>query len=128
MREKIDTPYYVMYLEHGIIHQVYKPDLIITVEIAKQMVSHRLEITKNITRPVFVDVRNLVAINAASRKYLAGEMAVKYVSAGAIFLDNYLHYLAGTVSIKIDKPTVPSKLFTDKEKALQWLEHFKHLN
>ncbi|MGE0566427.1 MAG: hypothetical protein AB7O73_00645 [Bacteroidia bacterium] len=128
MREKIDTPYYAMYLKGGIIHQIYKPELIITLEIAKQMVTHRLEITKRITRPVFVDVRNLVAIDAASRKYLAGEMAVKYVSAGAIFLDNYLHYLAGTVYIKIDRPAVPSKLFTDKEKALLWLEPFKHLN
>lgn len=128
MREKIDTPFYIMYLEDGIIHQIYKPELIITIEVAKQMVSHRLEITRSITRPVFVDVRNLVAIDSASRKYLAGELAVKYVSAGAIFLDNYIHYLAGTVYIKIDKPAVPSKLFTDKNKALKWLEPFKHLN
>lgn len=128
MREKTDTPYYIMYLEDGIIHQVYKPDLIITIDIARQMVKHRLEIANGITYPVFVDVRNLVAVKAEARKHLAGSEAVKYVSAGAIYLDTYLHYLTGSVFLKIDKPAIPSKLFTDKERAFRWLEMFKNLN
>jgi len=128
MKEKINALHYMMWLENGIIHHIYKPNLIITIDIARQMVNHRLELTNGITHPVFIDVRNLVAIKADARKHLAGPKAVKYVSAGAIYLDNYLHYLAGNVFLKIDKPAIPSRLFTDKEKAFLWLESFKNLN
>lgn len=128
MENLIDTPYCSTWIENGIIHHVYKPNIIIDIDIAKKLVDHRLKVTNNITRPVFVDVCNLVAIKADARKYLAGPEAIKYISAGAIFLDNYLLFLVGTVFLKIDNPLIPSRLFTDKEKALLWLEQFKHLN
>lgn len=128
MENLIDGLYCSTWLENGIIYHIYKPNLIINIDIAKQMVAHRLEVTKKTIRPVFVDVCNMVAIDAPSRKYLAGPEAVKYVSAGAIYLDNYLQFLAGTVFLKIDNPLIPSRLFTTKEKALLWLEQFKHLN
>ncbi len=128
MKGYIDTPYYKMWLENGIIYHVYKPDLIITIDIAREMVNHRLELTNATTYPVFIDVRNLISIKADARKHLAGPEAVKYVSAGAIYLDNYLHYLTGMVFLKIDTPAIPSRLFTGKEKALRWLEMFKNLN
>lgn len=117
-----------MWLEDGFIHHQYKPGLILTIDIARQMVNHRLKLTDGITRPVFVDVRNLVAIKADARKYLAGSEAVKYVSAGGIYLDNYLHYLVGNVFLKIDRPLIPSRLFTDKDQAIRWLEAYKNLN
>lgn len=124
----ISTDHYISWLENGIVRLVYLPDSIITLEIAKQMVKQRLEVMGGIIRPVFVDMRGMMSINAEARKYLAGREAIKYVSAGAIYLDNYLHYLTGTVFLKIDRPSIPSKLFTDKEKALRWLEPFKNLN
>lgn len=128
MSDKIDTPHYTLWIEDGIIHNVYKPDLIMTIDIAIEMVNHRLKLTNDITYPLFVDIRNLVAIKAEARRYLAGSEAVKYASAGAIYLDNHLLYLVGQVFLKIDNPAIPSRLFTDKEKALHWLETFKNLN
>lgn len=122
----IDTPYCSSWLENGIVHNVYKPGLIITIDIAKQMVGQRLEVSKNISRPVFIDIRNLIAIDAASRSYLAGDEGVKYASAGAIYLNNYIQFLLGNVFLKIDNPLIPTRLFTEKEKALLWLQQHKH--
>lgn len=121
----IDTPHYQTWLEDGIMHLVYKPDLIITLEIAKQMVDHRLQTFNGKTYPVFIDIRNLIAIKADARKHLAGPEAIKYISAGAIYLDSYIQYLVGTIFLKIDKPAIPARLFTEKEKAFEWLELFK---
>ena len=122
----IDTSYCSSWLENGIVYNVYKPGLIITIDIAKQMVGQRLEVSKNISRPVFIDIRNLIAIDAASRSYLAGDEGVKYASAGAIYLNNYIQFLLGNVFLKIDNPLIPTRLFTEKEKALLWLQQHKH--
>ncbi len=125
MQEIVESPYCTMWIENGILHHVYKPNLIINLDIAKKLVADRLEVSAGITRPMLVDICNLVAIDGPSRRYLAGSEAIKYMSAGAIYLNSYLQFLAGTVYLKVDIPLVPSRLFTEKEKALLWLEQFK---
>lgn len=117
-----------MWVENGIVYQFYKAELILDLAIAKKMVAARLSISNGIIRPVFVDIRNIVSLDSATRKYFAGGEAVELISAGALYLDNCLARMAGNIFLKIDKPVVPTRLFTNKEKALQWLEVFKYLN
>lgn len=128
MKSIVESPYCTTWIENDILLHVYKPNLIIDLGIAKKLVAHRLEVTAGVTRPVLVDICNMIAIDADARKYLAGPQAIKHVSAGAIYLNSYLQFLAGTVYLKIDTPLVPSRLFTEKAKALLWLEQFKHFN
>ena len=125
MTKILESAYSLTWIENDILHHVYKPSLIIDLNIAKKMVADRLEVSAGITRPMLVDICNLVAIDGPSRKYLAGSEAIKYMSAGAIYLNSYLQFLAGTVYLKVDVPLVPSRLFTEKHKALEWLEQFK---
>lgn len=124
----VNTEHYTSWLENGVFYLVYKQDSVVTLDIAKHIVGTRIEMSDGISRPTLVDVRGMIAVNKEAKKYLAGEEAIRYITAGAIYLDNYLHYLAGNVFLKIDQPAIPSKLFTDKEKALRWLEPFKNLN
>ena len=128
----INTDYSEMWLEDGIIHQVYKPNLIITIQVAKAMVQDRLRISEGITRPMFVDIRNLVAIDSESREYFSSDEAVYLLSAGAILLGSSLKYyiagLAGNVFLTMDRPKIPAKLFNNKERAIKWLHIIGHLN
>lgn len=124
----VETEHYIIWLENGITHLVYKPGFVVTLDIAKQIVKKRIEVSGGITRPAFIDITRMVAVNKEARKYLAREEAARHISAGAIYLDNYVHYLAGRVFLNIDKPNIPSKLFTCKEKALRWLEPYKNLS
>lgn len=128
----IDTEYCEMWLENGIIFQVYKPDLVVTIDIAKAMVEDRIKISNGITRPMLADIKNLVSIDSEAREYLASERAIYLLSAGAILLGSslkdYIATLAAKIYLKIDRPPFPTKLFNDKEKALIWLETFGNLN
>lgn len=117
-----------VWLENGIIHFVYKPNVIVTLEVAKQMVEEREKVSNMIRRPILLDVRNLASVELKARKYLATERATHLLSAGAVFLDNPLTRWAGNIFLKIDSPPIPTKLFTNKAAALQWLEQFKNLN
>lgn len=123
-----EDQYSEMWIEDGIGMQIYKRDLAITIEVAKDMVNKRIVAFNGIARPVYVDVRNLVSIDSASRKYFASHEAGRFIIAGAIHLDNPINSWLGNVFLLLDQPITPAKLFTHKDKALQWLQQFKHLN
>jgi hypothetical protein len=122
----IESEYFELWIENGIIHGIYKPNLkIITIDIAKQMVSSRLKLSNGITRPIFVDLCRAVAIDKASRTYLAEGDAIKYLSATAIVVKDQVTKLGASIYIRIDRPKIPTKFFIDEKAALQWLEQYK---
>lgn len=123
-----EDQYSKMWIEDGIGFQVYKEDAVITLDIAKKMVATRIASFNGIARPVYVDVRNLVSIDSASRKYFASREAGQLILAGAIHLDNPINQFFGNIFLLVDTPITPAKLFSSKDKALQWLQQFKHLN
>jgi hypothetical protein len=125
----IETEYFELWIENGIIHGIYRPTLkVITLDIAKQMVTTRLKLSNGLTRPIFVDICNVVSIDKASRICLAEGDAMKCLSATAILVKNQITKLAASIYIRIDKPAIPTKFFTDKRAALLWLEQYKYLN
>jgi hypothetical protein len=123
-----DDEFSTMWVENGMGFQVYKPDLKITIGVARQMVAKRVETFNGVARPVLVDIRNLLTIDAPSRKYFASREAGELILAGAIYLNNPITRWAGNVFLLIDKPLIPAKLFTDKDKAVLWLQQFKFMN
>jgi hypothetical protein len=50
------------------------------------------------------------------------------MNACGFFLDNYLTKFFYNLFIDLKKPLIPTKFFTNKEAALQWLSQFKFLN
>ena len=116
-----------MWLNNGIMYGKYKPNLVIDLEVAKLMVTDRLNVSKGVTRPYLVDVTGLLCIDSEGRSYLAGP-GCDLVSAGAILTKNKLLAFVGNAFILLDKPSVPSKVFNNVESALRWLEPFKFPN
>jgi len=119
------TKQYKVWLENGIICASWREDSIITLKLVKEMVKKGLELTDGAIRPVFVDLTGMHVINGDARKYLAGSNAAKYINAGAIYVKEPLQYLAGQVFIYVDEPSLPCKLFTERDSAMRWLELFK---
>lgn len=115
-----------LWIENGIIHEIFKPNLkILDIEKAKQIVTDRLKVSDGITRPLFVDLGNMVSVDKASRTYLAEGDAMKFLSATAILVDNPIAKFAANIYIRVDQPDIPTKFFTEKTLALTWLEQYK---
>lgn len=117
-----------MWISNGILHGEYKPELVMNVEIAKQMVNHRLKVSNGVSHPMLLDVRNLVSTDRTTMKYYKTKEVVQYVTAAAIITGNSITSLAGNIFLTLEKPLIPTKLFTDEKKALEWLEKYKYLN
>lgn len=115
-------------LENGIIYGEYFPNTVITLELAKQAVQDRYSLTKGVSYPVLADAINLKLVDDEARSYLGSEEACKYITALAIVTDKPISNLFANVYLKWDKPPVPTKLFTDKTKALRWLKLFTQMN
>lgn len=120
-----ENEYVEMWIEDGIVYEIFKADLSVTLEVAKKIVADRLKTYGAITYPFFIDIRGLVYGDIAARRYFVGEESICYVSAGAILTNNFISRFAGNVFIKIDKPSIPTRLFTNKKKAILWLEQYK---
>lgn len=129
MRESyIDSEFYEIWCEDGIVFSTYKKDTVLSLEVSKLSVRDRLIASNKRPMPFCCDLRNVVTTDTRARKYMATKEAVEYLTAGAFLIDNEIMRLAGNIFIKIDKPLVPAKLFTDKAKALIWLQQFKFMS
>lgn len=124
----IENKYHKMWVQDGVVHQEYKPELRINIDIAKSMVQDRLSLINGQTMPLLIDARNFASIDSDARRYLGSHDAAKLQSAGAIFINNYLVMLASNIFLNINKPPIPAKVFTDKNKAIRWLQQFRFIN
>jgi hypothetical protein len=121
----VNNPYAEIWFEDGIIHTVFKPNTVITVAVAEQVINDRITVSNGKISPIFIDVRNMVSTENAARAYMASQPAQQFLNAGALLINNQIHQLLTNLWLRIDKPIIPTKSFTDKEKALEWLETFK---
>ena len=113
---------------NGIVHIVYKPNTILNIDNIKPIVQDRVTVSNGIVSPILIDLRNVISSDNATRAYLATPEAEKYLSAGAMLINNQIQSLLMNLYLKIDVPRLPAKVFTDRNKALLWLEHFKFYN
>lgn len=125
----LENEYVEFWIEDGIIYNRYKPEVNkITIDIAKRIVEDRLKVSNGVTRPGFVDLTNAISIDKPARRYLSMGESMKYLSASAILVKNEITKLGGNIYIRIDKPRIPTKLFTSEEQAVAWLEQFKFMS
>ena len=117
-----------MWIENGILFGKYKTDIVIDLQVAKDIVNDRKTVSKGILRPCFIDVTEVLCIDTPGRRYLASSEACEFLSAGAIYSTNPLLRLVGNAFIILDRPLIPSKVFNNREQGIRWLEPFKNLN
>lgn len=124
----LENEYAEYWIENGILFLVYKRRLVMTLDVAKKIVEDRLKVSNGISRPMFLDGRNFLSTNRETMRYYKTKEVVRFVTGSAFLSGNYLGWLAGNIFLALEKPLVPTKLFTDAKKALEWLERYKYLN
>ena len=112
-----------IWIEKGIVYAVYKTKTI-DINIAKNMLHQRFNICNGKVYPLLADITQLNSINKEARDYL-GDEGVKLLNANAILIKSSVNRIIGNFYLNITKPKIPTKLFTNKEEALIWLQQFK---
>jgi len=121
----IENDFVELWIEDGIIHEVFKPSLIVLdIENAKKIVADRLKVSNGIARPILVDTRNAVSVDKETRIYFASAESLYLLRAGALLIKNPIAKFMGNFFIAVDRPKMPVKIFNNKEHALRWLKRF----
>lgn len=120
-----ENEFAVFWIEEEILFFEYKSNIIIDLAAAQQIVADRLRIQNGKAYPILCDIRGIIDSDKAARDYLAQHGSVLTKAVGIIFTDQKsLSLLMITFYLRVNKPQVPTKVFTDKTTALEFLKTF----
>jgi hypothetical protein len=123
LKNGFENPYVTMWMDEDFLCARYKKALHMTLEIAKSCVGARLFFAAGKSYPLLVDMQGIKSVTTEARKYMASVGAMG-VTAGALITGSQISRAIGNIFLAIDKPAVPTKLFTDEQKAREWLQQY----
>jgi len=121
--DEMVTPYVTMRIEGDIMYCRYADNLHVSLDVARAVVESRIYFAKGRSFPLLVDMRGIKSTTREARTYLA-TIGCTLVTAGALITGSVFNRTLGNIFLTIDKPLVPSKLFTSEDKARTWLSGF----
>ena len=113
-----------IWIEDGIFNVTFKKDTVLSFEYAKRLVHQRLKMSNNIDFPLYIDIRGILSVDGKTRKYLRSGEGTQNAMAAAIHVASPISKFLGNLFITVDKPDKPTKLFTNRDKAIKWLRKF----
>lgn len=125
-RNETTTETGVLFLdEQGIVHVTALPGTEETLEQAKASVAAIWQVAEAQRRPLLLDMRPVKAQRREVRDYYASQEAAQAYKAVAILVDSPISKVIGNVFLGIGKLPVPTKLFSNDQEALVWLQAFR---
>lgn len=121
---RVESEYGQFWIENGILFFVYKKGIVIDRSVAIKIVEDRLRLQQGKTFLNFSDIRGVKSIDKAARNYLAVEGSL-FIKATALLVDSPLVDALSEFYLKASKPVIPTRVFTDKEAALEFLETYR---
>jgi len=123
MEDYFENEFALFWISGSILFFEYKPGVVINLVAAQRIVTDRMQMQKEKSYPVLCDVRGIADSDKAARDYLAqhGSVLTKAVS---ILVYQKVSIVMISFYLKICKPQVPTKVFSDKPAALEFLKAF----
>ena len=125
--QQIETPDVFFKIENETLFCSYKQNIVMDLNMAKRIVKDRMEFTKGKSYPILIDFTNLKSASKEARDYMndpkGGLMGLK---RGAFLSNNVVTTVFINLYLKINRPTIPAKFFTNKQEALKWLKRKKN--
>lgn len=112
-----------IWIDGGILFFEYQPNTSLTLRNSREVVAARLALQENKSYPIFCDIRGIVTIDKQARDYLAKEGSALAKAVSSLALEPVSTSIV-EFYIQTSKPRVPTKLFTNKFLALQFLEPY----
>ena len=117
--KKFENAYCTLEIKEGVLYFKYK-DVKLDVHGAKQVVRDRLDFQQGDVYPIFCDCRDFKGVDKNARDYLAKEGS-SMATTVALFNTSTMHNMIINFYLKISKPEVPTKAFSNEEQAIEFL-------
>jgi len=122
---KISTAKFeVTLLEDGIVENFIKPGAIMEVEDLKIIKQYNFELSGKKMYCVLVTAGELASFSTEAREMAASKEFIEAAQAKALLIDSVAHKIIGNFYLRVNKPFIKTKIFSDRAKALSWLRGF----
>jgi hypothetical protein len=91
---------------------------------AQEVIRAVASLCGGVRRPVLVDLRELRSMSRDCRRYFAGPETAKVETAAALLVVSPVARAVGNFFMGLNKPLLPTRLFTSEPEALAWLKGF----
>ena len=89
---------------------------------AKENLALAVSETQGRRRPLLIDIRKAQPLEADARHHYSGQTLVERFSALALLIEGTpFGRMMGNVYLRIARPGIPTQLFSDEVRALEWL-------
>lgn len=102
-----------------------KEDAEVGLDDAVEIAKIATELTQNTSVIVLADARLHCSITSEARKYFAEHSVKNRFTAVAVLSDSLPVRILLNFYVNIDRPDVPTKLFSNEPEALEWLNSFR---
>lgn len=93
---------------------------------AKENLALAVSETRGARRPLLIDIRKAQPLEADARHHYSGQTLVDGFSALALLIEGSpFGRMMGNVYLRIARPGIPTQLFSDEARALEWLSAFR---
>lgn len=107
-----------------IIQYSIKDNITITEKDSSEMVETAGKLGNYQKFPILIVSGTHTLADKEAREFGAGKGGTKYAIAVAFVLTSLAQKILGNAYLKINKPIVPTALFDNEEKAVEWLKTF----
>ena len=108
-----------IWIEDGIMCCVYKTD-VLSLDVAKECVNLRCKAAAGKDYLTFIDLTKLKSVDKEAREYMSSEGTFS-VKASALLIDSAISKFIANFFLQVNKPKIPTRLFTSKSAAFKWL-------
>lgn len=109
--------------ESDTVFATYKPKIEIDMTVAKELVSDRVAFTRGNPHYILIDFTNVRTVSKEARDYMnSTEGGLKGILGGAFLSYNVVATLFVNLYLKINRPAIPARFFTNRDDAVQWLQ------
>ena len=131
MLEKISIEKFdIIVHESGVIENIVKKAAVIDVEDIKSLINPNVSLTKNTHYAALIDFDELSSFTKDAMNYTAKKETSPKIIARAFMVNDLAKRIVGNFYVKVVRPQINTKLFTERLKAIAWLEEqltaFKH--
>ena len=109
-------------IENNIVIAKYNENILLDFNKMNKFVKKRLEVQNGKEYPVLIYL-SLKKVTKEAREY-ANKEGLEGIKAGAFLVDSFMTKTIFNFFLSVYSPKVPTKLFTSKEEAINWLNEF----
>jgi hypothetical protein len=97
----------------------------VTRDKAQAMIATRLKVCNGTPFPFFADVTRVKSIDREAREEFSKGDGIAMMPACALLIKSPVNQILGNFFMFVNKPLIPTRLFTSQQDAFEWLEKFK---